>query len=261
MKFLAIDDEPMALEDLGEALRESMPNCELALFSMPSLALEHARTHDMDVAFIDIELGSTSGLLVAKELKDIRPDMNIIFVTSHSHYAVDAFKLHATGYLLKPATVSDIRRELTFLYGKTEKPEKKIRVQTFGGFDVFVDGKRLSFGRSKAKELLAYLIDHRGVSVTNNDICTALWEDSKNSLTTKSYLRTLVTSLRNTLKAAGIEHVLLKQFNSMAIDPTQIDCDVYRFLDGDPHAINGYRHDYLIRYSWSEFSVGKLEDV
>jgi len=261
MNFLVIDDEPLALEDLGEALRTSAPDCKLSMFTLPSKALAHAKEHATDVAFIDIELGSTNGLTLAKELKNINLDMHIIFVTSHAHYAVDAFKLHATGYLLKPATAQDIRRELTFLYGKTDDSTKKIRVQTFGGFDIFVDGKPLSFGRSRAKELLAYLIDRRGLSVTNNEACAILWENADNSASTKSYFRTIVTSLRNTLKEAGVEQILIKRFNSLAIDPSQIDCDLYRFLEGDPYAINSYRHDYMSCYSWTEFSIGALEDI
>ena len=261
MRFLAIDDEPLALEDLEEALRENSPDCNLSLFTAPSKALSYAREHSMDVAFIDIELGSMNGLALAKELKDIQPEIHIVFVTSHDRYAVDAFKLRATGYLLKPVTVDDIRRELTFLYGKSTESPKKVRVQTFGGFDVFVNGKPLQFRRSKAKELFAYLIDRCGVSVTNNEACAILWEDSESTESRKSYFRTIVTSLRKTLREANADKILIKRFNSLAINPAQIDCDSYRFLNGDPIVINSYRHDYLSCYSWAEFSVGKLEDI
>ena len=85
-----------------------------------------------------------------------------------------AFELHATGYLMKPVTAEDIRRELTFLY-KDSGRDKRVRVQTFGGFDVFVDGKPLEFKRSKSKELLAYLIDRHGANVTTGELCAALW--------------------------------------------------------------------------------------
>jgi len=260
MKFLLVDDEPLALEDLAETLAEVAPAAELAPFTSPSKALDCAAETAFDAAFLDIELGSMSGIILAKKLKDLQPRLNIIFVTSHDQYAVDAFRLKATGYLLKPVTTEDVACELSFLYGNVT-PRSRIRVQTFGGFDLFLDDKPIQFSRSKAKELLAYLIDRRGASVTGSELCAVLWEDAKDVTTQKSYLRTITTSLRNTLKEADIEHILLKHFNSLAIDPARLDCDSYRFIEGDPVAVNSYRGDYLTCYSWAEFSISALEQI
>ena len=258
MNYLAVDDEKFALEDLEETLRETQPNCTLFASSLPGEALEYAAKAPVDVAFLDIELGSTSGLLLAKKLKDLQPEIHIIFVTSHEQYAFHAIQLRATGYLMKPVTAEDIRRELTFLYGDPPSPHK-IRVQTFGGFDVFIDGSPLQFKRAKTKELLAYLVDRRGVSVTIGTICAVLWEDEDSSVK-KSYLRNLVADLRATLDGVGASNVLNKGFNCLSINPERLDCDSYRFLAGDPQAVNSYRHDYMPQYSWAEFSVGILEE-
>lgn len=259
MKFLIVDDEPMALRDLDEALKEAVPDCEVLAFASPRKALTQARGISVHAAFLDIEMGTTSGLVLAKQLKDIQPDIHIIFVTSYAKYAVDAFRLHATGYLMKPALSGDIRRELTFIYGEGIPSGKKARVQTFGGFEVFVDGKPLQFRRSKAKELLACLVDRRGASMTTAEACAILWEDDVAGQSQKSYLRTVVTELKATLYDAGIGEILRKSHNSFAVDPAQLDCDSYRFLDGDPQAVNSYRHDYMPAYSWAEFSVSLFE--
>ncbi len=258
MRFLAVDDEPRALKDICEALKEAVSDCELASFSSPAKALEYGETNPLDVAFLDIEMGRVNGLVLAKKLKDIQPDIHIIFVTSYEKYAVDAFRIHATGYLMKPVRAADIQRELTFLYGE-QGETKKLHVQTFGGFDVFSDGKPLLFKRAKAKELLAYLIDRRGNSVTTGEACAVLWEDAMDDVGQKSYFRTLVTDLRSTLRLAGAEDVLVKGFNRLAIDPARLDCDSYRFQEGDPQAINSYRRDYLPNYSWAEFTIGVFE--
>lgn len=254
MNYIAVDDEPFALKDIEEALREAAPEAEVHSFTAPSQALAYAETSPVDVAFLDIELGSMSGLVLAKKLKDLRPEVHIIFVTSHEQYAVQAFQLHATGYLMKPATVEDIRRELTFLYGDAPAP-KRIRVQTFGGFEVFVDGQAVQFKRAKAKELLAYLIDGRGASVTAANVCAALWGDDALEAGKKGYFRIMFKSLRDTLRDAGIEDILLRTWNSAAIDPERLDCDSYRFLDGDPQAVNSYRNNYLSCYEWAVFRM------
>lgn len=260
MRFLAVDDEPRALGDIEEALREAVPDCELTAFSSPVKALEYVQANPVDAAFLDIEMGRVSGLVLAKQMKDIKPDIHIIFVTSYDKYAVDAFALHATGYLMKPARTSDIQRELTFLYGEGISEHcGKIRVRTFGGFDVYVDGQSLCFKRSKAKELLAYLVDRQGLSITTREACDILFEDGKYNISRKNYFQTIVSELRSVLKNAGAKHMLVKKRNSLAVDTSSFECDSYRFWEGDPIAVNNYRRDYMICYSWAEFTAGLME--
>lgn len=258
MNYLAVDDEEFALEDLEKTLREADPKGTVFACTTPGRALSYAAQTVVDAAFLDIELGAMSGLLLAKRLKDLQPDIHIIFVTAHEKYAVPAFQIHATGYLMKPADLQEIRRELTFLYGESP-PRKKVRVQTFGGFDVFVNGEPLVFGRSKSKELLAYLVNRRGNSVTTGEACAILWEDDAVKEEKRAYFRIIVKELRKTLRDAGIEDILIKRYNSAAIVPERLDCDFYRFLNGDPEAVNNYRHDYMPAYSWAEYSVNELE--
>ena len=54
MRFLAVDDEPMALKDIVDALREAVPGCEVAAFSKVSETLEYVRYAAVDAAFLDI---------------------------------------------------------------------------------------------------------------------------------------------------------------------------------------------------------------
>lgn len=260
MNFLAIDDEPLCLDDLRLTLAEAAPDCCCACFSSPAQALAYAQTHPIDAAFLDIEMGDVSGLALAKQLKDLQPDLHIIFVTGYEKYAVSAFALHASGYLLKPVDTDELKRELTFLYGDIPAPHA-IRVQTFGGFEVWVNGAPLAFSRAKAKELFACLIDRRGAGLTTREACSLLWEDGVYNIARKNYFQTIVHDLRSTLRQAGIEHILVKSHNSISVRADEFDCDSYRFLDGEPQAVNSYRHNYLPSYSWAEFSVGKMEGL
>lgn len=260
MRFMAVDDEPYALLDLKKAIRQVSPEAQVEGFSTGARALEYAREHPVDVAFLDIELGAMNGILLAKKLKELQPGIHIVFVTSYESYAVDAFSIHATGYLLKPVKEEEIRRELTFIDSSDRRPEKKrIRVQTFGGFEVFADGQPLHFKRAKAKGLLAYLVDCRGASVTTRMACSVLWEDDRYDRERKNYFHTVLAELKTVLKEAGAEDILRKSHNSISIDADRLDCDSYRFLEGDSRAVNSYRGDYMPCYSWAEFSVGMFE--
>lgn len=257
MNMIIVDDESLALKDLVRALRVVRPGCDPAEFPTPRAALAHAKGNPVDVAFLDIEMPGMSGLTLAKKLKDLQPEARIVFVTSYEQYAVDAFALHATGYLLKPVQESELERELTFIYEQRPRNERgRMRVQTFGGFAAFVDEAPLAFKRSKTKELLALLVDRRGAGVTAREACAVLWEDEPCTASQRSYYQSLVADLRSTLAAAGAGSVLAKTWNSLAIDPSAIDCDSYRFLDGDPAAVNAYCGAYLPSYSWAEFSAG-----
>lgn len=261
MRFLAVDDEPYALKDLVEALTETFPDDEVKGFTGAQGAMDYVGEAKVDVAFLDIEMGYMDGIILAKNLKDIQPDIHIIFVTSHEKYAVDAFAIHANGYLLKPVYPEEIRNELEFIYGKKMAgSQKEVRIQTFGGFRVFVNEQPITFRRSKSKELLAYLVDRRGADITTREACAVLWEDKNYDNSLKNYFQSIVHDLRQTLRQAGIEDIMIKKRNSFAILPDKFECDSYLFLKGDVRAVNSYRHDYMNSYSWSEFTIGLFEE-
>lgn len=257
MRYLTVDDEDRMLERLENTLHSVQPKAEILSFTWPADALKAAEQSPIDIAFLDIEMGGMTGLELAARLKKIKPDIHIIFVTGYHKYAVDAFAMHATGYLLKPVNEQDVKRELTFIYGQLN-PQSHIRVQTFGGFELFVDGQPVKFGRAKSKELLAYLVDHRGASSTTAEAYAALFEDAQDTTSGKSYFRTILHEMIKTLKKAGAEEILIKGYNSYSIVPEKFDCDYYRFLEGDPKAINQYKNDYMPQYSWAEYRNAEL---
>lgn len=257
MKLLIVDDEHLILGEMEDLLVKMIPGCCTRTCLTEKKALQYASEEIFDIAFLDIELGHSNGIMLAKRLKELQPDVRIIFVTSYPQYAVDAFSIHATGYLLKPVREEDIKRELTFIYGG-EVLRKKLQVKTFGGFEVYADSEQLAFKRTKAKELLAYLIERCGYSVNIRQACAVLFGDSPYDRNQKSYFHTILADLKNTLQRAGAEDVLVLSRNSFAIDTEKVDCDYYRFLDGDAKAVNNYQGEFLPQYSWAEFSAAEL---
>ncbi len=258
MNVIAIDDEKLALEELMETIRRVRPQATLTGFRSTAEALLYARGHRVDVAFLDIRMRDMNGLMLAKELKDINGSVNIIFVTGYADYAVDAFALHASGFLLKPASAKDV--EDAFAHLRTPVltcPPNVLQIQTFGNFEVFMNGMPVRFERSKAKEVLAYLVHKRGSSCTIRELCAVLFEDG--GAEHQRQMQTYLSSLKKTLKAVGAEDVLLKTYNSIAIDPGKVDCDYYRFLKWDPDAVNHYTGEYMANYSWGEFVTGYLD--
>jgi DNA-binding LytR/AlgR family response regulator len=102
MNVIYVDDERMALECFEYEARSLKEIAQLNLFDRAEEALHFARQNEVDVAFLDIEMPDMSGLLLARALRSIQPDICIIFVTAYSNYALEAFNADAIGYILKP---------------------------------------------------------------------------------------------------------------------------------------------------------------
>ena len=256
MNIIAVDDESDALWCIEEAIRNAVPNCDLKTFTQPKDALEHAKWHFVTVAFLDIEMRGMTGLDLALRLKELNPKTNIIFVTGYSDYTGNALKLRASGYIMKPASVTHIREEIENL--RYPPVMKRLYVHCFGDFDVFVDGRALSFPRTKCKELLAYLIDRKGTAAITNEIIGTLWGDELVSASISSQTRTIFAELYKTLRTAGADDWIVKSRNSFAIDPGKIPCDYYDFLNGEVTALNTYAGEYMTQYFWAEMTNGWL---
>ena len=112
MRVITVDDEELILERMLELLGKMEQITELQGFTLPSKALEYAQNHPVDVAFLDIQMRGMDGITLAQKLKLLYPDVNIIFMTGFSEYSLDAVRLHASGYLLKPPSLEDIKAEL-----------------------------------------------------------------------------------------------------------------------------------------------------
>ncbi|MBQ1491939.1 MAG: response regulator, partial [Blautia sp.] len=96
-------------------LSELLPDVQMYGFLDSTEVLPFARGNNVSVAFLDIELCESSGLVLAKQLMEINPHINIIFLTCHSEYTAEAIRMHASGYIMKPPTESDVLNELKHL--------------------------------------------------------------------------------------------------------------------------------------------------
>ena len=260
MIFFVVDDEELQLKASKRILGKLEPEATIKTFVNPNDALKTIKKGELipDVVFSDIEMPEMNGIKLAMKIKKMVPDTRIIFITSYSEYAVDAFKVKAQGYLLKPVSMKDARRELESI-PDLHKPDKdKIEVKCFGHFEAFYNGEPLIFQRKQTKEMLAFLVDREGALCTSEEIAFALWEDDTDTVATGQRVRNLISDLKNTLSNIGMEDALIRDHRQVAIKKDMLDCDYYRMLDGDAAAINSFRGDYMIDYSWAEYTAGSL---
>lgn len=109
---ILVDDNKITLAGTLPVLENTLPYATVIGFTRPSEAIEYAKTSPVALAFLDIELGKTSGLDLCKVLVDINPLTNVIFLTAYVEYSFDAWNTEAVGFMLKPITEKGIQEQL-----------------------------------------------------------------------------------------------------------------------------------------------------
>ena len=117
IKVLAIDDEPLALQQLVSYIQkvsflQLVGQCQSALE-----AKEFLNREPVDAVFCDINMPDLNGMDFVKSLA--APPL-IVFTTAYSEYAVEGFKVNAVDYLLKPFGLDDFRRAANRLKERLE---------------------------------------------------------------------------------------------------------------------------------------------
>lgn len=256
MKLLIIDDEQTAIRDLSMVLNDIDKTCEIDSASSADQALSLCRSNDYDVIFLDINMPGKSGLTIAKDIKSVSPDANIVMVTAYPQYALDALRLYVSGYILKPAEESEVREALLHLRNPLSSKRSGLFVRCFGDFEVFYDAEPVKFRRSKTKEMFAYLIDRRGSSVTGSQIRAVLWEDDQDDRDRLSnYFSQLTYDMKSTMDEIGCGDVLDISRNAYAVITERIPCDLFRALKSDNDYLSHYTGEYMSQYSWAEYRI------
>ena len=263
MHVIAVDDEPLALGLLVRSIQEACPSAQISRFQSGHEALQFLEDHRCDIAFLDIHMRGVDGLTLAKKIKELNPQCNLIFVTGYSEYTGDALSMHASGYIIKPVSPEAVHAELEDLrHPVTMLPNTLLRIHCFGNFEVFsADGEPVKFSRTKAKELFAYLVYRRGSSCSTRELAAVLFEDNEFSAKQMLYLQKIVSSMMQTLREHNAATVVHKTYNAIALNDETVDCDYYRFLKMDVPSINTYTGEFMTQYSWAEFVAGYLDRI
>ena len=255
MIAIAVDDEALMLGALVSAIEESDDIREVNKFSDCDEALNFVENNHIDIAFLDINMRGMGGLALAEKIIAARPKCKIIFCTGYEEYAIPAFKLHASGYLMKPISAEDVQSEIDNIKG-VHQVDKPLTIKCFGNFEVYSKNEKLMFKRLKTKELLAFLVDRNGAGMTAKQICAVLFPDDSDDTKNAAYLRQLVLDLKNTLKTVGADGVLRHETPCYRIDTSLIQCDYISYLEtGKPE----FRGEYMNQYSWAEDRCAMLQ--
>ena len=109
LKAILIDDELNSLQNLQFKIQEYCHSIKVvAQTQNPEEAIRLIGQHKPDVIFLDIEMPKMSGFKMLEQVPEI--DFEVIFVTAYNHYAINAIRISAFDYLVKPVSIEDLQQ-------------------------------------------------------------------------------------------------------------------------------------------------------
>lgn len=230
IRAIIVDDEQPSLDRLEKLLKDSGLAEVVAKFTEPLKALRFLKEHKADAAFLDIEMPDVDGIALSSRIMDLQGSIAIVFVTAYNQYAVEAFRLNALDYLLKPLSADRLKETL----GRISE-ERNVRVHSagvhavcFGRFSVSCEGQEVRFRTQKAEELLAFLIDRRGSFVSRSEIIDKLWDDFDGDRAL-IHFNTTLHYVKKALLLYGIQMPIAYDRGGYRLDTEAVVCDYLEF--------------------------------
>lgn len=210
---IIVDDERPALDILRLLLEKTGQICVVGAFMSAADAIAEMQSLKPDVAFLDIEMSDMSGLELAEKIIDTGIDIEIVFVTAYDKYALEAFRVNAIDYILKPFSSDDIARAITRLKkvkplpAVSQMPADKGRIYCFGRLSVYGAGCRetVKWRTSKTEELFAFMLQNLNSEVAKWKITQVLWPECEAEKQLNTNLYTTVYKVKKTLLSANIQ--------------------------------------------------------
>lgn len=231
---ILVDDMRPALRELEFLLKKYPDICIYGIYTDPLSAIEKIGETKPQAVFLDINMPQLHGMDAASKILDLSPETDIVFVTAYDQYAVEAFELHATDYLLKP--ISEERLEKTVERLREKKPAKKpevskLQIRCFGRFCMGWEGQEpIKWRIEKARELFVYLLQNQDRNISKDELLDKLWpEDNPERAVKQLYNGTYY--IRKALEAYGIDRTLISIDNSYNLKLGPVDWDVGRFCE------------------------------
>lgn len=206
-------------------------------YTSPDEVLKNITVDNPDAIFLDIEMPEMNGIRLAKEIKKVVPNICIVFVTSYEKYAVKAFEIYATDYILKPISYERLKLTISRIFIECGVKPKKVRpshmISTFQSLS-FVHCKNknekmdVTWRTTKVRGVFIYLLHHREKLVLKDTLLDLFWPnlELKNGY---NQLYSTIYQLRKTLSDidVAVEIVNLDNGYKLRLHDVKLDVDIW----------------------------------
>lgn len=241
MKVIIIDDEK-AMHIIMKRMLSKVDEVEvMGNFQNTATAYSYLTNHDVDLIFMDISMPKESGLEFAARLREEGRRVKLVFVTSHTEFALPAFDVYAYDFLVKPIVqgrlMQTIQRALSDmpseqLPDQQESSTIRATFNCFGGLEIrTIQNELVKWKTSKSAELFGYLLLHKGRLVARSRVIEDIFGDMppKNG---ETYLNTTVYQLRRLLDNYGLKMSLYSDGSHYALELHHVSVDLLIFEEG-----------------------------
>ena len=262
MKAIIVENDSHSLNIFDKA-EEFLPNLQIiGRFTALDKCSKFISANQLDVMFIDIDIWPRNWKQIIAELRNIDKSIPLVAITTRVDVFEDCYKYHVVSVLKKPIKVNHIDETLDFLNClRSIQDDRKVEIKTFGSFAVLVNDRPIKFSRSKSKEILAYLIDKQGTTVSRKTLAAEVMNEDNYDERVINNLNTYIHWLKKDLKKVGILRILYNSNGVLAVVPSEFSCDLYQAMAGDKEILKQYRGEYLYEYSWAEYKTGYLDQL
>lgn len=227
MKVILVDDEPVMHLIMRKMLVKHPELQVTGAFTDTHAAAEFLSGNaDVELAFVDISMPGDSGLAFAAKLDEAGCKTQIVFVTSHKDYALEAYELSVLDYLVKPVTQERLERTIHRVLAsrkavRTPQTEDRgtcrVTIATLGDFFVRNEKGRVKWISSKSAELFAYLLLNRGRRISRSRLVSDIFA-GMTSVNAEQYLNTTVYQLRKSLEPFGLREAIRSENDGYALE-------------------------------------------
>lgn len=257
MKAIIVDDEPLMMRKF-ERLSEGITDLTIAgKFETGESAIAFMKEEPAKAAFLDVEMPVMDGITLAGKLREIRPDIVIVFVTAYDEYIRESNAIGGDYYLVKPYTKEVLELMMEKLRILASRQNKEVYVQTFGRFVVRKNGKPIRL-TGKAKEILALIVTRQGKEISNEDIYDIIWEGRPYSNANMTVYYNALRRLKESLAEADLSDLLISTARGQMVNLDIMDCDYYFWKEKNMKRTEQFEGEFLSEYSWGEIILADM---
>ena len=257
MRTIIVDDEPIMLRSFMR-LSSGIPNLNvIAQFGSGEEAISFVEKNALELAILDIRMPVMNGIELAVKLREIRPNLLIVFISAYDEYVRDSNMIGGDYYIVKPYKRETIEIMVQKMQILSQALHTQIKIQMFGRFNVLKNGVPIPL-RGKAKEILALVASRCGKEISNEEIYSIIWEEREcTNVKMKVYYNAL-KRLRQTLEEENLEGLLLSTPHGQMINVLMVECDYYTWENTEQHEKVKFDGEFLSEYSWGEVILANI---
>jgi len=233
LRALVVDDEQITADLIGRYL-EATGSVEVErIIYNPLEVIKEVELTNPDVVFLDIEMPEISGLELAEKITAMVNQPEVVFITAYSSYALEAFKVNALDYVMKPIDPHELERVIQKINNRRPQvtTNHTLSIKALGGFTAVVVGdqrEHIKWSTAKCEELFAYMIfKGERVVVSKWNLIDVLWPE-KDTQKSEINLRSTISRLNKTLRDYGVNSRIISHNNRYKLEIENWEVDAFQ---------------------------------